>query len=124
MAKKKAGDIYVARISDTKYIKSDAMAFSLEPPETLDRALEQLRESLSHPDTEPGLTPLEFMLRLLEDAAREILIENGHPADRDELVWLVDEHTFPVKTEGGGGGLKCDLEIESLSASKCILNLP
>jgi hypothetical protein len=123
MAKKKAGDIYEARISDTKYIKSDAMAFSLEPPETLDRALEQLRESLSHPDTEPGLTPLEFLLRRFEDSAREVLTKNGHPTNRDELGWLIDDHTHPVEAKGGGSGLKCDLEIESLSARRVLLSV-
>ena len=122
MPKKKKGDIYEAKISDTKYITSDITAFSLEAPETFDRALEQLRESLSHPDSEPDLTPLEFLLRRLEDSARKILTKNGHPVDRDELVWLIDEHTYPISTKTGGSCLKCDLEIESLSARRVLLS--
>lgn len=62
------------------------------------------------------------MLRRLEDSARKILTKNGHPVDRDELVWLIDEHTYPISTKTGGSFLKCDLEIESLSARRVLLS--
>jgi hypothetical protein len=124
MAKKKKRPLGQYTLEDADFIdKSDIRAFSLEP-DYVDRALEQLADSLTHPQVaEPGLTPLEFLLRRMEDEAKKVLTKHGYPTDLNELLWLESEHTYPVKTEHGTTALKCDVDLQSLSAKRVLFSI-
>ena len=72
--KRKTGSIYKFTINDAEYLEtSDFLSFATEAPEILDEALKTLEQSLKYPDTEPGLTTLEFLLRRFEKEARSHL---------------------------------------------------
>jgi hypothetical protein len=115
MAKRKKKDVYKANIAVNEFMTTTTRTFALGP-EYLDEVLEILRENLPYPGDDPGLTPLEYILGQLEKQARKILSSRGYPTDLDELWWLKREHSYPVKFKSGGGGIKCDLDIESRSA--------
>jgi len=122
MTRKRKKTIYEYTREDADFFTSDIRSFSLEPPIILDEAVAKLREMLKHPEEEPGLTALEFILRRLEKEAKAILISHGYSTDLDELWSLEDENTYLVKTEGGGTALKCDVDIQSLSAKKVLFS--
>ncbi len=56
----------------------------------MEEAIDQLRETLTHPQTEPGLTELEFLIRQFEKSASSILKAEGFDPDPDELWWEED----------------------------------
>ena len=122
MPKKKLKSIYECTLEDADFTRSTTREFSLCYPDELDDILKRLQESLKYPQSEPGLTPLEFILRRFEEEARRILTEHGHPTDLGELLWLEDDHTYPVKTRMRTTALKLDVDIESLSAKRVLFS--
>ncbi len=61
-----------------------------DSPSELADSIERLRESLTHPSSEPGLTPLKFLLRQLEKEAFNRLHKTGLLKTPDDL-WLLDD---------------------------------
>ena len=123
MGKKKKRPLGQYNLEDAEFFnKTTTRDFSTSYPEELDEALERLKEALSHPDSEPGLTQLEFILRRLEKEAKAVLIDHGYPTELDELKGLESEHTYPVQLEYGGTAWKCDVDIQSLSARQVLFS--
>ena len=119
---KKPTSIYEATSEDADFITSATREFSLGYPDEMDDVLERIQQWLKHPEAEPGLTPLEVILRKLEEEARTVLTSHGYSTNLGELSNLEDENTYPVKIEGGGMALKCDVDIQSLSAKKVLFS--
>ena len=63
---------------------------AMSGPSELAASIERLRESLTHPSSEPGLTPLKFLLRRLEKEAFQRLNKAGLLKAPDDL-WLLDD---------------------------------
>jgi hypothetical protein len=85
MAKRKIDEY---KREDADFITTATKEFSLTYPHELDDALDRIEEWIKHPQEEPGLTPLEVILRQLEAEARAILAEYGYPTDLDGLWWV------------------------------------
>ncbi len=62
------------------------LEFGLSYPEELEEAFERLRESLTHPQAEKGLTELEFIIRAFEKDAATILKAEEYDPDISELL--------------------------------------
>ncbi len=60
--------------------------FGLSYPEELEEGFERLRESLTFPQTEKGLTEVEFIIRAFEKDAATILKAEGYDPDINELL--------------------------------------
>lgn len=118
MAKKKSRSMGDADILDG----SDILSFAVEPPEIFEEALKKLKDMLEDYPPEPGLTPLEFNLSRIEKEARKILTVHGWSTDLDELLFLIEENTYPVKDERGFTSLKCDVDIQAQSARQVLFS--
>ena len=82
-------------LEDGDFVSTEIRVYSLESPSYFDETINALKDMLSHPQAEPGLTVVEFILRRLEGEAKKILQEFGYPTDISELVpWLQEGESF------------------------------
>lgn len=88
---KKKPSAYKHTRQDAEFVTSATREFSLAYPDELDDVLERLREWMKHPDTEPGLTPLLHILRVLEKKAEQVLEKLGFDSDLSELFWIQED---------------------------------
>jgi hypothetical protein len=81
---------------DLTFLDNRTKDLSFSSPYELERSLERLTESLKRSQTEPGLTPLEFILREFRDEAKKKLEENGLDSEELTEVWrtLFDPEDF------------------------------
>lgn len=78
-------------LEDSDFMSTDIRVFSLDYPSAFDDTINGLKDILSHPQVEPGLTVVEWFLRRLEKEAKNILQEYGYPTDITELVPRLQE---------------------------------
>ena len=123
MAKKKSRSIDKFILWDSDIIgSSDILHNALAPPEFFEEGLKKIKDMLEYDSPEPGLTPLEWMLRRIEKEARKILTDSGWPTDLDELKFLIEEHTYPVKNERGFTAMVCDVDFQAQSARQVLFS--
>lgn len=81
---------------DLTFLDNRTKDLSFSSPYELERSLERLTESLKRSQTDPGLTPLEFILREFEDEAKKKLEENGLDSEELTELWrtLFDPEDF------------------------------
>ncbi len=76
------------RYPPVRELNSWGAEFGLSYPEELEEVFERLRESLTQvPQTEKGLTELEFIIREFEKDAATILKAEEYDPDISELLW-------------------------------------
>jgi hypothetical protein len=107
---------------DADFISTEIREYSLAPPSYFDETIEKLKDILTHPQAEPGLTVVEFILRRLEKEAKKILREYGYPTDITELVpWLRDDDSFMWTDPESGNTYFHEIpSIQALSAKQVL----
>lgn len=80
------------------WLRPDSLGIELglSYPSEIEEGIERLREGLTHPQSEPGLTEIEFILRDFERGASRVLTAEGLDLDPDEL-WWEDDSMLGVK---------------------------
>ncbi|MCH9050381.1 MAG: hypothetical protein IIA72_04785 [Proteobacteria bacterium] len=71
--------------------------FGLSYPKELEEGFERLRESLTHPQAEKGLTEIEFVIRGWEKDAEAMLRAEGYDPELSELLLWTDDHEIGVR---------------------------
>lgn len=82
-----------------------AALLGLSYREEVEEHLDGLRQVLKHPQSEPGLTVLEFVIRELEKRATAMLKAEGYDTDINELVIWTSDSDMGVKLSSAKGVL-------------------
>ncbi|MBW1967393.1 MAG: hypothetical protein JRI48_08400 [Deltaproteobacteria bacterium] len=81
---------YIYSKEDSAFCNGDAGFLATAYPSEIKEALDSLKQSIEHPQCDPELTQIEFILNRLESEAKKVLISSGYPTDLADLWWTED----------------------------------